>query len=671
MAKMQRLAQPYFLPLERTTGWHFLWLLIALVICVACACTLVLTSVLAIADRIAPEKSKVFLGSGSGRTLLGGINGIWKSGYGEFLVVCGLAMAVGSFAYNGVHLRNRHWVPWLLLGVIVLMLLLINAINAFIGFLARDITNSLVNGQETEFYDILVVYGVCFIVALPIRSLQYYFTARLGLLWRKWLSTSLFRDYMSNKAYYTLNPNDEEATEVDNPDQRIAEDVKAFTRTSLHFTVDLFDALLGFGLNIAILMDISSKLGGALFAWCLMSTMILTVAGTRVASINFFQLRYEADYRYGLVHIRNHAEAIAFYEGEKREQQETDRRLDIVVRNFNRLIKWDTVISTMRRCYYYAGNFIPYLVMAPLLFAGKIDYGSLIQAKFAFSQVEDAISFIVNNMEELAKWSSGISRLEGFQSSVASLSEAGKGTSEDLESPQPFEHAESIAVLGAELRIPGTGQLLVRHLSFSVSEGERVLITGPSGCGKTSLLRMISGLWQPLVGVVTRPPVGELLFIPQKPYMLLGTLREQLCYPLNDEDFSDDRLQEVLRQVNLPQFIDRYPDLRVKQDWPRVLSLGEQQRLAFARLLLSGPRFAVLDEATSALDVCTERRLYEALKERNIAVISVGHRPTLLEFHETVLELSGDKSDWRLLPASGYSFARAGGACQPSAHEHL
>ena len=166
---------------------------------------------------------------------------------------------------------------------------------------------------------------------------------------------------------------------------------------------------------------------------------------------------------------------------------------------------------------------------------------------------------------------------------------------------------------------------------------------------------MISGLWKPITGSVERPNTQELLFIPQKPYMLLGSLREQLCYPADEDRFSDDQLRAVLSEVNLHQLIDRYPNLDVKQDWPRILSLGEQQRLAFGRLLLNSPRFAVLDEATSALDVATEKHLYNLLKKRDLAVISVGHRPTLIEFHENVLELVGD-GKWRLLPTTSYDF---------------
>jgi putative ATP-binding cassette transporter len=180
---------------------------------------------------------------------------------------------------------------------------------------------------------------------------------------------------------------------------------------------------------------------------------------------------------------------------------------------------------------------------------------------------------------------------------------------------------------------------------------------GPSGCGKTSFLRLVSGLWPAAAGRVHRPPVGELMFIPQKPYMLLGSLREQLCYPQSTERFSDGQLRHVLEEVRLPDLVHRYPDLDIKQDWPRLLSLGEQQRLAFARLLLNSPRFVVLDEATSALDVNTEKRLYELLVQREMAFVSVGHRPTLKDYHDTVLELDGSGA-WRLLPAASYIFGQ-------------
>ncbi|CAI8405566.1 MAG: Vitamin B12 transport ATP-binding protein BacA [Synechococcus sp. MIT S9220] len=207
----------------------------------------------------------------------------------------------------------------------------------------------------------------------------------------------------------------------------------------------------------------------------------------------------------------------------------------------------------------------------------------------------------------------------------------------------------------ADLTPPGSELPILRDLSLSVGEADRLLVVGPSGCGKTSLLRMISGLWAPSQGDVERPATGDLLFIPQKPYMLLGSLREQLCYPTDESRYSDDQLRHVLEEVNLGTLLNRYPDLDIKQDWPRILSLGEQQRLAFGRLLLNAPRFVVLDEATSALDVATEDRLYKLLRERELSVISIGHRPTLKNFHESVLALDG-QGGWQLLPATSYDF---------------
>jgi len=398
------------------------------------------------------------------------------------------------------------------------------------------------------------------------------------------------------------------------------------------------------------------------------------------------------------VHIRNNAESIAFYSGEEPEKRETLRRLGSVVTNYNYLIKWEVVISVLRRSYGYAGYFFPYLIMAPAYLRGELEYGSFVQAKFAFSMVESALSFVVSNIDEMAAWWAGISRLEGFQSAIVDINERRKGdedckqkggddvevghipsvlttqsnlkpsitgstrVTEDVEHgvKEEEEEAKSQAIVlrGVRVQAPGSNQLLADDLNLTVGRGQRVLVVGPSGCGKTSLLRVASGLWETEAGTVARPPVGALLFVPQKPYMLLGSLREQLSYPLPEGSFDDSQLRSALHSVRLPHLVERYPDLGVKQDWPRLLSLGEQQRLAFARLVLNEPKFAVLDEATSALDVFTEQMLYDQLTAKGVAVISVGHRPTLAKYHDQVLELRGN-GGWRLMDAASYDFAAA------------
>ena len=225
----------------------------------------------------------------------------------------------------------------------------------------------------------------------------------------------------------------------------------------------------------------------------------------------------------------------------------------------------------------------------------------------------------------------------------------------ELLAEESSRDAQSLLVRHVDLVPPGSDRRLIHDLSLEVAPHQRVLVVGPSGCGKTSLLRLVSGLWPAAAGVVQRPAQSDLLFIPQKPYMILGSLREQLCYPLDPQRFSDQHLRSVLEEVRLSELVQRYPDFDIKQDWPRLLSLGEQQRLAFARLLLNSPRFVVLDEATSALDVGTEKHLYQLLVQREMAFVSVGHRPTLKAFHDTVLELDG-LGGWKLQPAASYTF---------------
>ncbi len=647
LGKLRRLAQPFFLPLEPNNGWQFIWLLVCLIFCVGGLVLFLLTGVIEILEKVQPILTEKYFGG-----VVNTVGTIWQGSLG-WLFISFFLIGSSSFFALRQQLRSKRWLHWILLGIIVLMLLAVNGINAGIGFIARDLTNALVAKQQDGFYKILGIYACCFIAALPIRVSQIFFTYKLGIIWREWLSKSLISDYMNNKAYYVLNPNDEQATDIDNPDQRITDDTRAFTGQSLTFTLGIFDALLTFSLNILILWSISRALTWSLFGYAAFATTILIIAGRNLVRIDFDQLRYEADFRYGLVHIRDNAESIAFYAGEEPEKNETQRRLGSVVRNFNLLIIWRVIIDVMRRSINYAGNFFPYLIMAIPYFAGEIDYGRFIQANFAFGMVEGSLFFVVNQIEELAKFTAGISRLEGFQSKIEQVN-----TQVPYEKNIELSNANSIIIRNADLCPPGSKTPIIHNLNISINQSDRLLVVGPSGCGKTSLLRMISGLWKPIQGQIEKPETGELLFIPQKPYMLLGSLREQLCYPTEETRFSDDQLRSVLSEVKLYSLLSRYPDLDVKQDWQRILSLGEQQRLAFGRLLLNAPRFAVLDEATSALDVKTEEHLYQLLKKRDLAVISVGHRPTLIDFHSSVLELVGDGS-WHLLPTASYDFERS------------
>ncbi|MFN9545734.1 MAG: ABC transporter ATP-binding protein/permease [Cyanobacteriota bacterium] len=660
LGQLQRLAQPYFLPLEATkgSGWSFLLLLIALVAVVVGLTLLLLTAALALSGAVIPELQSRFLPG-----VPEWVAWIWKSPAGVVIMVLFVAGLAAFGSFRG-RLRQGRWVPWLLLGTIILLILVINGINVGISFIARNIDDALVAYKQEEFWKIVTIYAFCLVLALPIRAIQSYLVPKLGLLWRQWLTGRLINSYLSDRAYYILNPNDESVEEIDNPDQRISQDTDSFTAQSLGFTVGVFEALLTFFSFIIVLWSISDKLAIVLLAYSVIGTGLIVIAGRRLVYLRNQQLKLEANFRYGLVHIRDNAEAIAFYQGEPVELDEAESRLAGAIRNFDRLIIWEAMINVIQRSYDYFSRFLPWLVIAPLYFMKDVKFGVFGQAGIAFSQVFFSVSFIVNNIEGLAQFSASISRLEAFQSKVTAIStEASQHRAESAAVvPQAAAAAvEAIVVRDVDLVPPRSQRTLIRDLNLTVDSQQRLLVVGPSGCGKTSFLRLLSGLWPAATGTVLRPPTSELMFIPQKPYMLLGSLREQLCYPQPPERFTDSQLRHALEEVCLPELVSRYPDLAVKEDWPRLLSLGEQQRLAFARLLLNSPRFVVLDEATSALDVVTEKKLYQLLVARELAFVSVGHRPTLTTYHNTVLELDGSGA-WRLLPASGYTFSGSGSA---------
>ena len=651
LAKLQRLAQPYFLPVDDTKSWQFLLLVVALLAVVVGSTLLLLTGVLALTGALIPELRSRFLPGVPEQ-----VAALWNSPIGPLVMVL-LAGGLGCFVAFRGKLRHGRWLPWLLMAVITLLILVINGINVGISYVARNIENALVGYKVEEFWKIVAIYAFCLVIALPIRAIQSYLIPKLGLLWREWLSGRLLSRYLSNRAYYVLNPNDESIEEIDNPDQRISQDAASFTGTSLSVTVEIISALLTFVSFIIVLWTISDKLALVLLVYSVGGTALIVFASRKLVNLNYQQLKLEADFRYGLVHIRDNAESIAFYRGEQQEGREAGRRLEGAIRNYDRLIIWEALISVIQRSYDYFSRFLPWLVIAPIYFAKDVDFGVFGQASIAFSQVLFSVSYIVNNIDRLAAFSASISRLEGFQGKVDSIGIEAAALEAQLAATSTGSSGNSILVSHVDLVPPRTNRTLIRDLSVEVDRHQRLLVVGPSGCGKTSFLRMVSGLWPPAAGRVERPKEGDLLFIPQKPYMLLGSLREQLCYPLQPDRFSDEQLRHVLEQVRLPELVGRYPDLDIIQDWPRLLSLGEQQRLAFARLLLNSPSFVVLDEATSALDVATERHLYSLLAEREMAFVSVGHRPTLTAFHDTVLELDGS-GNWRLIPAAGYDVGR-------------
>jgi putative ATP-binding cassette transporter len=359
--------------------------------------------------------------------------------------------------------------------------------------------------------------------------------------------------------------------------------------------------------------------------------------------LNFEQLKREANFRFGLVRIRENAEAIAFYQGEDRESQQVKHRFLDAFDNFKRLILWELNLNMVTNVYEFIPYILPAVVVAPSIFAGEVEVGKITEAQGAFVRVFFSLNVVVARFQALTTFGAGINRLYTFADYLnqnAAPSPAEKPTIQTIESDRlTLEHLT--------LETPNYQRTLIEDLSIELSTGQGLLVVGPSGCGKSSLLRAIAGLWNSGKGTINRPKQEQILFLPQKPYMVLGSLRDQLLYPNVDAEVDDQRLKQVLQEVNLADLAERFGGFDAEQDWADILSLGEQQRLTFARLLLNKPDYAILDEATSALDLNNENQLYQHLQAIGTTFLSVGHRLTLANYHQSVLELSQDKT-WQI-----------------------
>ena len=531
---------------------------------------------------------------------------------------------------------------WRARGLLLLVIVLLGTFTVFNLFLTNQRAEfiSALSAQNPErFWRSIIGFFSTVVIAVPFVSSYSFFRQKLSVFWRRWMTHSFMKNYLSDRSFYQISYH----PEIDNPDQRIAQDIKSFTDQSLRFLVIILNAIFQlFGFS-ALLWSISKPLVFFVVGYAIAGTVITTgVFGKALVGINFEQLKREANFRFGLIRIREHAESIAFYGGEEQELQQATNLFTDVFNNFNRLIKWELYLDIFRNSYDFITWALPSIIIGPRVLSGELEIGVITQAATAFSIILGSLTLIVNQLDRLTEFAAGINRLSTFSVAIKSPPEVPEG-----ESTVDTITNSWLGIEHLTLKTPNYQRTLVRDISLEIPSGNGLLIMGPSGSGKSSILRAIAGFWNSGTGAIYRPELNEILFLPQKPYMVLGSLRQQLLYPQTNLDISDIEIQEVLEKVNLAKLAERFGGLDVVENWSQVLSVGEQQRVAFARLFLTKPNYVILDEATSALDVPTEEILYQQLQETSITFISVGHRPTLKNYHQQLLEITANES-WKL-----------------------
>ncbi|MEM6252571.1 MAG: ABC transporter ATP-binding protein/permease [Cyanobacteria bacterium P01_D01_bin.156] len=532
---------------------------------------------------------------------------------------------------------------WSLLVVLIGLLLIQTGLKVVFLIYGGEVTSALAAQDADRFWQAIGIFLIILLVGIPLASLSGYVRAKLGLFWRTWLTHHYLDHYLSNNHFYQIRLRQVLA----NPDQRIEEDVRTLTQESLKFLVILLESgfqLIGFA---GVLWSISQPLVAVLVVYAVVGTAIATLSfGKSLISINAEQLQQEATFRYDLARIRENTEAIALYRGEKQELSQSWQQFGLVLRNFSRLIRWQLGLNLFQNHYRYGTFIIPGIILAPRLFAGDLEIGDVTQAGAAFNLMLGALALIVIQLQQLTNLGASIQRLTQLTATFTDLS---KPLSTPLDS-QEFSikrySGSNLSIEHLTLSTPNSDKTLIQDLSFTLPPKKSLLIVGPSGIGKSSLLRAIAGLWHAGSGNITCPE--SVAFLPQRPYLPPGNLQQQLRYPDSYSIIDNSQLNQVLAAVNLehlallPTYQEttkKHLSSNEKQKSLSSLSLGEQQRLAFARILLKSPTYVFLDEATSALDLANEASLYGHLQTLGISIISVGHRPSLEKYHDYKLEL--------------------------------
>ncbi len=550
---------------------------------------------------------------------------------------------------------EEKWRARLLLGAcvglnlgMVYMMVLLNDWN-------RVFYDALQNRNAEVFWKQLGVFGIlatCFIIVAVYR---FYLTQLLELRWRAWMTRDYLQRWLSHHTFYQLELQSQGGT--DNPDQRIQEDVQQFTADTVGLSLGLLDASVTLLSFIGILWHLSGgfsfTLDGATYeipgfmvwmalAYALSGSLIGHWIGRSMASLNFAQQRYEADFRHHLMRVREYSEAIALDRGAKVERESLQVRFGHVLDNFMRLLRVQKRYTWFNSAYGQAAVVFPMLVASPRYFSGAIQLGELMQISSAFGQVQESLSWFISNYSRLASWQATTLRLTSFQDQMQAIATPALINAKASLATRSADDGASSGLSTAALTISlPNGEVLLAHTTLHVSAGDSVLIRGPSGCGKSTLLRVLAGIWPYVSSAEAGSPNAPLVdlpedsvFMPQRPYFPQGSLRQALAYPDSSVHYSDAALQHALHEALLPHWADQ---LDTEGHWTQQLSGGEQQRLALARVLLKRPRWVFADEITSALDEAGEQNLYEKLvamvQSQQGALVSIAHRPSVAAYH--------------------------------------
>ncbi len=564
---------------------------------------------------------------------------------------------------------------WLMLGVLLLSVLLSVRLTVLLSYQGNDLftavqkaVQGIAAGDDNVkqsgihgFWMSIVIFSVLAVLYVIRFMIDIYLTQRFIIAWRMWLTAHLTDDWLDGRAYYRDLFID---NTIDNPDQRIQQDIDIFTAnaggtpnipsngtgsTLLFGAVNAVASVISFA---AILWNLSGNLNlfglelpRAMFFTVLVYVLVATVVaiwlGHPLIQLSFNNEKLNAAFRYALVRLRDAAEAVGFYRGERVERAQLWRRFTPIIDNYRKFVRRTIIFNGWNWSVSQAIVPLPWVIQAPRLFAGRIDFGDVGQSATAFGNIQDSLSFFRNNYDAFAAFRAAIIRLYG----LVDANEKGRALPTML--VKPSEEA-TVELRDVEVRTPA-GDRLIDSLDVQLGEGDSLVITGRSGAGKTTLLRSLAELWPYASGTLCRPDGDNAtMFLSQLPYVPLGSLRTVVCYPNSPDGISNDELRDVLTKVALAPLIGRLDE---EQDWAKVLSPGEQQRVAFARILLTKPKAVFLDEATSALDEGLEYALYQLLRTElpDCVVVSVSHRPTVEQHHEQKLKLLGG-GPWRLGP---------------------